>query len=42
VLKGRLFLEVDIKSSEEKILTDIPVQDVKNSFEQWPKCCKHV
>jgi transposase len=39
VLKGRPFLDVeDIKSSVKKILTDIPVQDSKNSFEQLPKC----
>jgi hypothetical protein len=37
VLKGKLFLDVeDFKSSLKKILADIPVQDFKNCFEQWP------
>jgi hypothetical protein len=35
VLKGMHFLDVeDIKSSVKKVLTDIPVQDFKNCFEQ--------
>jgi hypothetical protein len=35
-LKGKRFSDVEaIKSSEKKFL-DIPVQDFKNCFEQWP------
>jgi hypothetical protein len=42
VLKGKRFLDVeDIKSSVKKFLTDIPVQDSKNCFEQWPKHWEH-
>jgi hypothetical protein len=43
VLKGKHFF--GINSSVKKILTDIPVQDFKNCFEQWPKCwerCKEL
>jgi hypothetical protein len=42
VLKGKHFLDVeDIKSSVKIILTDIPVQNIKNCFEQWLKCLEH-
>jgi hypothetical protein len=42
VLKGERFLGVgDIKSSVKKMLTDIPVQDLKKCFEQWPKHWEH-
>jgi histone-lysine N-methyltransferase SETMAR len=42
VLKGKRFLDVeDIKSRVKKILRDIPVQDFKNCFEQWPKHWEH-
>jgi hypothetical protein len=42
VLKGKGFSDIeDIKSSVKKILTDIPVQDFKNCFEQWPKHVEH-
>jgi hypothetical protein len=42
VLKGKHFLDAeDIKSSMKKILTYIPVQDLKNCFEQWLKCWEH-
>jgi hypothetical protein len=42
VLKKTHFLDADdIKSSVKKILTDIPVQDFKNCFEQWPKHWEH-
>jgi hypothetical protein len=42
VLKGKRFSDVeDINSSVKKILTDIPVQDFKNCFEQWPKRQEH-
>jgi hypothetical protein len=38
VLKGKRFSDAeDIKSPVKNILTDIPVQDFKNRFEQWPK-----
>jgi hypothetical protein len=41
-MKGKCFLDVeDIKSSVKKMWTDIPVQDFKNCFEQWPKCWEH-
>jgi hypothetical protein len=42
VLKGKRFLDTeDIKSSVQKILTDIPVQVFKNCFEPWPKHWEH-
>jgi hypothetical protein len=42
VLKGKCFLDTeDIKTSEKKILTDIPVQDFKICFEQWLKHWEH-
>jgi hypothetical protein len=42
VLKIKSFLDVeDIKSSVKKFLTDIPVQDFKNCFEQWLKRWEH-
>jgi hypothetical protein len=42
VLKGKRFSGVDIKLSvKEKMLTDIPVQYIKNCFEQLPKCREH-
>jgi histone-lysine N-methyltransferase SETMAR len=42
VLKGKRSSDVeDIKSSVEKILTDILVQDFKNRFEQLPKRWEH-
>jgi histone-lysine N-methyltransferase SETMAR len=42
VLKGKRFSDVEnIKSSVKRILTDIPVQDFKNCFEQWPKRWEH-
>jgi hypothetical protein len=42
VLKGKCFLDVeDIKASVKEILTDIPVQDFKNCFEQWLKHREH-
>jgi hypothetical protein len=38
MLKGKHFLGIEgIKSSVERILTDIPVQDFEHCFEQWPK-----
>jgi transposase len=38
VLKEKRFSDIkDIKSCVMKILSDIPVQDFKNCFEQWPK-----
>jgi hypothetical protein len=41
VLKGKRFLDVDIKSPVEKILTVIPVQDFRNCSEQRPKFWEH-
>jgi hypothetical protein len=42
VLKGKRFLNAeDNIYSVKKILTDIPVQDFKNCFEQWPKRYEH-
>jgi hypothetical protein len=42
VLKGKRFADVeDVKSSVKNILTDIPVQDFKNCFEQWQKRLEH-
>jgi hypothetical protein len=42
VLKGKHFLDIeDIKSPVKKNLTDIPVQDFKNCFDQWSKCWEH-
>jgi transposase len=45
VLKGKRFSDVeDIKLSAEEVLTDIPVQDFKNCFQQlskfWKNCKK--
>jgi hypothetical protein len=38
VLKEKRFSDVkDMKSSVKQMLTDIPVQDFKNCFEQRPK-----
>jgi hypothetical protein len=46
VLKGKGLSDIgNIKLCGEKKLTDIPVQDFKNSFEQWLKYwerCKHL
>jgi hypothetical protein len=42
MLKGKRFSDVEgIKSYAKKILTDIPFQDFKNCFEQWPKPWEH-
>jgi histone-lysine N-methyltransferase SETMAR len=42
VLKGKRFSDVkDIKSSAKICLTDIPVQNFKNCFKQWPMCWEH-
>jgi histone-lysine N-methyltransferase SETMAR len=42
VLNGKCFSDVEnIKSSVKKILTDTPVQDFKNCFEQWSKRWEH-
>jgi transposase len=42
VLKGKSFSGIeDIKSSMRKFLTDIPVLDFKNCFEQWLKRWEH-
>jgi hypothetical protein len=42
MLKGKCFLDVeDINSSVKIILTDIPIQNFKNCFEQWLKCVEH-
>jgi histone-lysine N-methyltransferase SETMAR len=42
VLKGTRFSDIeDIKSSVKKKLTDIPVQDFKNCFEQFAKRWEH-
>jgi hypothetical protein len=42
VLKGKRFSDVeDIKSLTRKMCADIPVQDFKNCFEQWPKRWQH-
>jgi histone-lysine N-methyltransferase SETMAR len=42
VLKGKRFSDlVNITSYVKKVLTDIPVQDFKNYFEQRPKHWEH-
>jgi hypothetical protein len=42
VLRGKRFSDVsDIKSSAQEVLTDIPVQEFKNCFQQWPKHWEH-
>jgi histone-lysine N-methyltransferase SETMAR len=41
VLKEKRFTATDIKSSVKKMLTDIPVQNFKNYFEQWPTHWQH-
>jgi hypothetical protein len=42
MLKGKRFSDVEVtKSCVKSTLTDIPVQDFKNSFEQWPKHWKY-
>jgi histone-lysine N-methyltransferase SETMAR len=41
VLKGKRYLDVGDIKPMKKILTDIPVQDFRNCFEQWPKLWEH-
>jgi hypothetical protein len=42
VLKGKHFSNAeDIKSSVNKCLKEITVEDFKNSSEQWHKCWEH-
>jgi hypothetical protein len=42
VLKRKRFSDAeDIKSRVKKILTDIPLKDFENCFQQWPKRWEH-